>query len=549
MLLLSSKANKDDGSTGYTHHANEEQRLIRQLLLSTKDDTNRDIIIASNSPSWHIQKVLQSLGLAKLLKTKSTKTMIFTPDRHSTYPTKHQPIEFFGSDGNNGLRQQYKSISIMDDSIQNLKRISKEFSTLGEVKTAHINNEEGDTTTTTLTQALLEEFGLLDPTYKFSQVQYLESKNEVDRQAMHVETWNRVIRELEDSMMKLERVQPLWIVDLGAGLLSMLDLLLNGDAKRGLQSLPLNKMPNTVEYTAYESNQQLYNACHQRLLSWGFELTKDTTSVQADTTSYLHKNKKFRVNLILKNFADGDGDDAATCSGNNVDESNPPDLIIGCCFADLFDPERLVPDLIRTFGLLKNLSLASKGSLVYFPITFAGITQFLPPQPFRENDNSNKVIPSDTVAFRSYSRALETVLGHNLNPTLLKNVMEDYGAEFLSDGPSHWQIDPQHNPYLYDTMLHFFGSTGGPQLLEEGWDAGGWMRRARANRPSIQVINTDLLFRMPGIANSFEGSDYTNTSVASGAKEILFTAPYKVTEADKEIPAELGPRQVLSKFL
>jgi hypothetical protein len=343
----------------------------------------------------------------------------------------------------------------------------------------------------------------------------------------------------------------------------MLDLLLHGDTTRGLDSLisiikPNGKdSSNHVEYTAYESNRQLYKACHQRLLSWGFELTTG----DAQKSSYFHKEKYFRVHLILKSFADDDNDDDDNIDVDNCQNDNtttisrhPPDLIIGCCFADLFDPKRLIPDLIKSFDLLRNVSWTSKGSLVYFPITFAGVTQFLPPQPFGFTDNNDgtydsnrKVIPSDTIAFRLYSRALENILGHNVDPYLLQDAMEDYGAELLSRGPSDWRIDPQVNSYLYNTMMYFFGSTGGPQILEDGWDARGWIKRARENRPSIQVINTDLLFRMPPIMGAFDGRNEARRSVSNeSAKEILFTEPYKVTAVIKDIPTELGPRQILS---
>ena len=93
----------------------------------------------------------------------------------------------------------------------------------------------------------------------------------------------------------------------------------------------------------------------------------------------------------------------------------------------------------------------NKPTLIYFPITFCGITQFLPPKPFQqqqqqqtqlskqcddENGNDKKdhymrtkrnktirPIPSDTAAFNCYSKALSDVFGHNLDYLLLKDVL------------------------------------------------------------------------------------------------------------------------------
>ena len=61
------------------------------------------------------------------------------------------------------------------------------------------------------------------------QVAYLESKNIVDRASMDSELWNGVLEEL----LQL-REGEIQIVDVGARILSMLDLFLHGDSKVGL---------------------------------------------------------------------------------------------------------------------------------------------------------------------------------------------------------------------------------------------------------------------------------------------------------------------------
>jgi len=568
--LLLPDMGASSGSTGYSHDSKEQRKMTRQLLKSSP----LPIALASNSPSWHICKVLRALGLANVSK----ECKMFTPDRLCSYPTKNQPEKFFAAavddeNDSSGL-DQYTSASFLDDSLYNLKRVKGAFPLLIDV-VHHINrkHESGDCEMSNtefgeenLVQALIKDFGLINPTYHLSQTRYLESKNKVDRQSLHAGIWNKVVQELKDIMLDNNSGiesgtatddEPLSIVDLGAGLLSMLDLLVHGDAERGLMALsPMSETlenqskSKIVRYTAYESNQELYESCNQRLLSWDFFVTKNTASNEdgrVDTIDYQkdHNGVKIQVRLILRNFADDDSDYL-----HSTVEASSPNLIIGCCFADLIDPEQLVPDLLRAFGLL-NLSASRstpKGTLIYFPITFTGTTQFFPPSPF-EFQSDGTAIPSDTVGFRSYSRALDTVLGHNLDPYLLQDVMEDYGANLIDFGASDWKIDPERDTYLHETMLYFFGSTGGPQLLKEGWDAPGWIERAQTNRPAIRVSNQDLLFRIapytklgPDNASSIQSENMEKMS------EILFTAPHEVTSVERDIPSTLGPKQVLGQF-
>jgi hypothetical protein len=562
--LLLSDMDARSGSTGYSHASTQERKLARQLLKSCP----HSIAFASNSPSWHVSNVLRALGLEKLSKSCD----VFTPDRLSTYPTKHQPEEFFSIDNDDendksGL-SQYRSISFLDDSLHNLNRVKEAFP-LHVDKVHHINRKREidekkkassiDHGEENLVQALLQDFGLIEPTFRLSQTRYLESKNKVDRRSLHLKTWNKVIDELKKILLDIGCEETtglandnsdLWIEDLGAGLLSMLDLLLHGDSELGLSALIStsdsfsdDSISKTVHYTAYESNQELYEASHERLLSWGFDVIEKKVCNEDRETDIIDYQKKhhgldLRVKLILRDFANVNREELLE------KQKRTPNLIIGCCFADLIDPNQLVPDLLRSFGLLGTK--ASSRTLIYFPITFTGTTQFIPPHPF-EFQSNKRTVPSDTVGFQSYSQALETVLGHNLDPGLLQDVLEDHGAKLVDFGDSDWVIDPKRDSYLYETMLYFFGSTGGPQLLKGGWDAAEWIQRARNNQPIIQVSNRDLLFCME--PNKIVDDEDSNEQLdeEKNMAEILFTAPSQVTSVERNYPDQLGPRQVVGK--
>lgn len=597
-------------STGYSHADSADMKLLCKLISSCP----YPICMASNSPSWHVQKVLKSIGLSSkvavmssssssITKNRNTKKSItqnndenlicFTPDRLSDklYPTKYNPIDFFSVDDDNvsdsdnenagtntdtHFFDPFHRIIILDDSKQNLKKISDYFigneKSKKEIIAIQINKKDNDNendNSSSLTNALLCTLGLIDPLFEFSQVKYLQSKNKVDQQSIHVETWNTVMSELDTIINNNKKnkkkgknnnddsknYNPIRIVDLGAGLLSMLDLMLHGDSQRGMKHLQQKHHHHChIEYTAYESNVALSNACHQRLISWGFKKMGNEASEDPNkVVEYTKQN--IRVRLIMDDFDTDDGTD-----DNMGWEGKAPHLIIGCCFADLLQPDHLVPSMIKKFHLLD----ATANTLVYFPITFCGTTQFLPPRPFEkvptdgtDSNNGNKstkidqrTIPSDTEAFRLYSEALEETLRHNLDQRVLQSTMEDYGATLIGKGPSDWHIDPQNHSYLFDTMLYFFGATGGPQVMADGWDATGWIQRAKQRRPKIQVSNTDFLFRFQQHVDENKEQQQQqekNSSKRSGKlKEILFTDVEKVTTVEKTIPV-LGPSQVLSK--
>lgn len=555
------------GSTGYTHATFEQDRLVRRLLKSRP----APLALASNSPSWHIRRVLKALGLARLYLDGQ----IYTPDRRQGidqddnsggYPTKHDPMSFFhrhiDEDDQALLLHQHDDISFFDDSFGNLQRVQEAFPR--NVKRLYkISNSQNDdenhhkiaSSGMTLVDALLEDLHLVEPEerYKFDQIQYLECKNHVDRRSIDVKTWDAIMSEMEDRWNEKTKKSisetALTVVDVGAGLLFILDLILHGDFETGLRSLWSERWGVTsmarLQYVAYESNSLLLRAIRAKLELWGFVKVRDISDVE---TLYQHKVGNIEVKLILGDFAS---------LPSQSDDS--PDLIVGCCFADLIEPEKLVPQLISSFHLLDGHSEGdSNDTLVYFPITFVGMTQFLPSRPFEfrvdDDPTSNsfprkRVIPSDTKAFQLYSDALTSSLGHNLEPNRLISTLQDYGVELASVSPSDWKINPESDSYLYETMLYFFGRTGGPRLLEEGYDAGGWLHRARSTRPSIQVSNQDLLFRVPCVneISELSGSGVrASADVTSlAAQEILFTAPYQVSFIHKDLSTKLGPREVL----
>jgi threonine dehydrogenase-like Zn-dependent dehydrogenase len=181
----------------------------------------------------------------------------------------------------------------------------------------------------------------------------------------------------------------------------------------------------------------------------------------------------------------------------------------------------------------------------YFPITFRGTTQFLPPRPIEMQ--LDKAIPSDTTAFSIYSRSLERTYGHNLDPAKLCDALSNYGAVCLAVRSSDWVVDPDRDIYLWETLLYFFATVAGPELQEEGWDARLWLDRARRSKPAIHVSNVDLLFRLPRLGHwkpSLPQAMQLEHDLFY--REIQFDAPHVVSAVTKPVP-KLQPQQVRVK--
>ena len=526
----------DKSNTGYSHEKSFKQRKI---LIETLTGIKEPIYLASNSPRSHVMKVIRTLGLgdvnfAGVLTPDSERDSSVTQD----LPTKVNPLAFFSP-----LIERYDvstdEIVLIDDSMNNLKKAND----IG-IQGMRVNNGQFGKT---LSEALATFLRLLDPNYKFSDVKYLQSKNEVDLVSINVDVWENLATELSQLTRNSNIVR---IVDLGSGLLSMLQLILyGGGGKQSLLHLMENaKSIDSIEYIAYESNKNLFDSCHERLEGMGF--VKVGNNVEGDHGNVFRADVngiEVIAKLRMKNFSND------TIISKKQDQ---PHVVIGCCFADLFDPDELVATLIRFLQYCTvsggvesdNDDPQSLQTLVYFPITFAGITQFLPPKPFgMKHNNWKRKIPSDTLTFQKYAQSLIEQHGHNLDPDRIIEAISRSHGKLLKSGSSVWNIDPESNAYLWETMMYFFASSTSSTMSE--WDFSGWIQRARNERPNISVTNTDLLFSVsPKHGNRLNRekigiNECTEQHQSENVEEIMFQAPYDVTTVTK-VQGELKPGQI-----
>jgi threonine dehydrogenase-like Zn-dependent dehydrogenase len=495
-------------STGYTYERGERETL-RKILSSC----NAQLYVASNSPSSHVRKVLQLLGLARVPWRG-----LLSPDTRETtsglLPTKDDPVTFFGP-----LLHE-EAVILLDDSPRVLATTSSFFTG---VRVSRDNP---------IVPALCRSLEWVEKNYNFDDVEYLKTKNEKDFESMSREVWQEFKAHLAHSVNQ-HNLNDLCFVDLGAGRLSLLRLLLFGH-----QDLLALDVPNvsTIQYYAYESNRRLEAECVEqlerlgfRLLSrykWRHESSEDPEFVFIKTAYSV----TWTVHLRLWKFDEHE----SRCQP-------PPNAVLGCCFADLLPPLTLAASLVRFVAKRSVFD----DTYFYFPITFRGTTQFLPPQPLEmQLDNA---IPSDTTAFALYSRSLERTYGHNLDPTALSDALSNYGAQCLAIRSSDWVVGPYRDSYLWETLFYFFGTVAGPELQAKGWDARLWLERARRTKPEIHVSNVDLLFRLPRIGH-WKPSLSPETQLKSDLfyREIRFEAPHVTSVVTKPVP-ELQPRQVRVK--
>ena len=571
-ILLQSENDNDKpesgvSSTGYTHSSSTDyvsySMQLHDLFQTIQRKHNFPMIyLASNSPYSHVSRIIRVMGLDSFPFAG-----IITPDSSSSkhnksseeavnelYPTKASPHLFFQELLEKHPQDEH-SFTFIDDSMHNLQKAKE--ANIGFDSNYHIRDDYD------LITALKDYIGFLDgdeeeekyvkvtqDTYAFSEEDYLQSKNIVDANSINQETWKRVTFELSKKIKETSS-ETLSIVDLGAGLLSILDLMVNGFPNKDgmmendsamLQTLSEKHNVQEVIYYAYEPNHNLLNGCKQKLISLGFQEQKSKTSKKKQD-QYLYQNieKHITVHLIMNDFRDG----SSKAIHLFKDHGKPPDLIVGCCFADLFQNPR---DLISSIIELTNVDIkddALSSTLLYFPITFAGTTLLHPPQPFGNPTDTidTQMIPSDTIALRSYSDMLVKEHHHNLNPKLIINAAKDFGMELISSGPSDWNIDPRKHLYLWNTMRYFFRAVLGNN---NKWNIKGWLKRMENTRPSIVAKNVDLLFRIDSQSMTKDERLVEDDKCVEG-EEIEFVEPYRVHSVKKIFEESLGPNEIEGK--
>jgi len=293
----------------------------------------------------------------------------------------------------------------------------------------------------------------------YSLSRYLAAKQSVDDRARHRPTEEQFFSQL----VQTDRVQdaPLRIVELGAGL--------GPTARRVLRAV--QKTPvEAVRYLLVDHDVRLMEQAREGLTEWGrtheFEVRPTASGLR------LHK-PALQAALIFRK--------ADALETLNQEPSESANAVIAQSFLDLVNPTTA---LKRTVRVLK-----AKG-LLYFPLHFDGVTDFLPP---RGDERTSAIL-------QRYHRSMhrETPYGPSGGPhtgrKLLQLLAEQ--ASILSAGASDWIIHPaKQGRYLDDDayflyhMLHFIETelSQDPQVSRS--TLASWLRHRRR-----QIREKELIF-------------------------------------------------------
>jgi hypothetical protein len=178
----------------------------------------------------------------------------------------------------------------------------------------------------------------------YSLRRYLAAKKSVDDRALNLQVWQRLVSALPRATPQ----QPLRILEVGAGIGSMVERLVAGDVLSHATYTAIDRAPALVA----ESHRRLCQGARER----GFE-------VDENRQGQLHVLRPGQ-HITLETEAIDVGRFMAREHGRQV-----WDLLIGQAFLDLIDMPTTLPGLC---------SLVRPGGLLYFPTTFDGGTEFQP---------------------------------------------------------------------------------------------------------------------------------------------------------------------------
>lgn len=269
----------------------------------------------------------------------------------------------------------------------------------------------------------------------FSFPQYLLSKQSVDDRSINKD----VLSALKSNLPS----QPIRIIEVGAGIGTMLRRLIRWDVIQHAEYVLVDEMTENIEYAsawipqfATDAGLSVESSGKIRLKIFDEEHDIQVQLEQADVFDFIHKNNK------------------------------PADLLIAHAFLDLLPMPKSLP---RLMSLTKDLA--------WMTINFDGVTTFEP--------TIDKEL--DTKIEQLYHKTMDTrrTGGDSNSGRHLFNYLRDMGIQVLSAGPSDWVVYGQGGNYKEDEeyflncILSFFEeSLTGLGELNEG-DFIKWMEKRR----------------------------------------------------------------------
>jgi SAM-dependent methyltransferase len=315
---------------------------------------------------------------------------------------------------------------------------------------------------------------------EYSFERYLSAKKSVDDRALNRRVWERMARSLPAGRRPC-------VLEVGAGIGTMVERMLDWGALRN------------AEYTALDSMPENIAKAHYRLTHWGEEHGLQVSQCTPDRLLLKGNGVRLSIRLLAIDVFDF------------IREQAPGqqwDLLVAHAFLDLMDIPSTLPQLVN---------LVRPGGLLYFTINFDGAT-ILQPELDPEFDARVE---------NCYHRSMDERItagkpsGDSRSGRHLFTNLRKQGLRLLESGASDWVVFAGEQGYLQDEayFLHFILHTmqqalqSHPDLDPARFSAWIAERHAQVERSELVYIahQLDLLAQVPesGLSGSTTQNDRT----------------------------------------
>jgi FMN phosphatase YigB (HAD superfamily) len=537
------------------------------------------IVICSNSPMFHVKRVLNRIGLADL-----DVAAYVTPEQRGGLTKREEPFW-------DALLELYPAdtfhMTLIDDNALNIETVETlgmsgitvshdmPFSTAIAAFVGILPDRHSDTDTEAMRTRgdvddldascdgreggsgdhvhHVREHAVPVPvpvpdsteTFSFNASLYLEAKNVINHQSMNKDILRLLKRELRQASAHDSSVR---VLDLGAGLFGALPRVLeavatvdcndddNDDCNNDDDGNDGDAMPMTLDYIAVESNKELIPGCIMYALALGLTrildddgggggLCVDVLSFEG-TVEVKGRRLKLHLRLVCTDTFSS-GLDAVL--DRYWGARRKIHLVVGCCFADLVAPRKLAARVVELVG-----DVVDSAALLWLPITFAASTRLEPPLSVPPLDGLEV---GDSDMFECYHDYMRSMGRHPdpAAPTGLLEELKSHGWNLVAPpGSSSWVIDAQLQPYLWRCIARFvalgtvprcLAAASGDSSLPEGAAALAWCQRlaqcsfktaiTSCDTPVWHIDNIDILSKIEGIQPYVPKQGFS--SVESGA--------------------------------
>ncbi len=296
----------------------------------------------------------------------------------------------------------------------------------------------------------------MDSSEEKSFERYLSAKRSVDVRAFNQGVWEQLIARL-----KQKEKAEISVLEVGGGIGAMAERLLD-------QLADIN-----ASYLIVEQDAQLIKAAKASLEKWAAEHGYTCKEISPATIQINSSNSEWRISFIAEEIFQWFSDNGDIAKF---------DLLIGHALLDLLDIKRFL-GAARPF--------LSEGALLYFPITYDGLTTFEPAiDPVFEEKMLARYHQS-----MDDRQINEKCLGGSRSGRLLFQEFMDAKVEMIAAGSSDWLVYPSQGKYPLDEayfLMHILETIerelSGHPSLDQG-DFTGWIKKRKE-----QVLDGELIY-------------------------------------------------------